>query len=57
MFLLPPQNEFTGTRFSHQMLHGTMFDGFEYIQNSQMKGVSPLIVRRIFEFETGPDAS
>ena len=56
-FLLPPQNEFTSTRFRHQMLHCTTFDGFEYIQNSQMKGVSPFIVRRIFEFETGPDAS
>jgi len=57
MFLLPPQNEFTRTRFRHQMLHGTMFDGFEYIQNSQMKSVSPLVVRRFFEFKTGPDAS
>jgi hypothetical protein len=57
VFFLPPQKEFTGTWFRHQILHGAMFDGFEYVKNSQMEGESPFIIRRIREFETGPDAS
>ena len=57
MFLLPPQKEFTSTRFRDQMLHGTMFNGFEYIQDSQMEGRSPFILKTALEFKTGPDAS
>ena len=56
-FLLPLQKEFTSTRFRYQTLLGTMFDGGEYIKNSQMKRESPFIIRRVRELEMSPDAS
>lgn len=54
----PPlhQKKFTRTRLCHQILRGTVFDGFDDIKNLQLKAGFFVIFRRICKFETRPDA-